>query len=50
MSNYLNEKVIVVSGAAAGFGQLACEETAVLGARIAAADINSEAQHTSSMG
>ena len=44
MSNYLNEKVIVVTGAA-GFGQLACEKTAVHGARIAAEDINSEAQH-----
>jgi hypothetical protein len=48
MSNYLNEKIIVITSA--GFGQLACEKTAVLGARIAAADINSEAQHTSSMG
>ena len=41
MKNYLNEKVIVVTGAAGGFGQLVCEKTAALGARIIAADINS---------
>ena len=35
----------MVTGAAADFGQLACKKTAVLSARIAAADINSEAQH-----
>jgi NADP-dependent 3-hydroxy acid dehydrogenase YdfG len=43
MTNYLKNKVIVVTGAAGGFGQLVCEKTASLRARVVAADINSEA-------
>ena len=42
MTNYLKDKVIVVTGAAGGFGQLVCEKTASLGAMVVAADINSE--------
>ena len=43
MTNYLDEKVIVVTGAAGGFGQLICQKTAELGARVVAADVNEEA-------
>ena len=43
MSNFIQEKVIIVTGAAGGFGQLVCEKTAALGARIVAADINEQA-------
>ncbi len=41
--DYMKDKVIIVTGAAGGFGQLVCEKTAALGARIVAADINEEA-------
>ena len=43
MDNYITDKVIVVTGAAAGFGRLVCLKTAALGAKIVAADINEEA-------
>ena len=43
MSNYVEGKTIIVTGAAGGFGQLVCEKTAALGARIIAADVNEEA-------
>ncbi len=39
MNNFVQDKVIVVTGAAGGFGQLVCEKTAALGARVVAADI-----------
>lgn len=42
MTNYVQDKVIVVTGAAGGFGQLVCEKAAALGARIVASDINDE--------
>lgn len=42
-TNYVEDKVIVVTGAAGGFGQLVCEKTAQMGAKIVAADINEEA-------
>lgn len=40
MSNNIEGKVIIVTGAAGGFGQLVCEKAASLGAKIVAADIN----------
>jgi len=40
MDNYVAGKVIVVTGAAGGFGRLVCEKTAALGAKIVAADVN----------
>jgi len=40
MSNHVSGKVIVVTGAASGFGRLVCEKTAALGARVVCADIN----------
>ncbi|MBL6690007.1 MAG: SDR family oxidoreductase [Pseudomonadales bacterium] len=43
MSNYVEGKTIIVTGAAGGFGQLVCEKTAALGAKIIAADVNEEA-------
>lgn len=43
MSNYLNEKVIIVTGAASGFGKLVSEKAAALGAKIVASDINKAA-------
>ena len=43
MSEYLQDKVIVVTGAGSGFGKLVCEKTAHMGAKIVACDINAEA-------
>jgi NADP-dependent 3-hydroxy acid dehydrogenase YdfG len=43
MDKYLKDKVIIVTGAAGGFGRLVCEKTAALGAKIVACDINEEA-------
>lgn len=39
-NNHVADKVIVVTGAASGFGQLVCEKTAALGAKVVASDIN----------
>lgn len=41
--NYLDKKVIIITGAAGGFGQLVSEKAAALGARIVAADVNTDA-------
>lgn len=38
--NYIEGKVIVVTGAASGFGKLVSEKASALGARIVAADVN----------
>ena len=38
--NYIDDKVIIITGAAGGFGRLVCQKTAALGARIIACDIN----------
>ena len=38
--NYIEGKVIIVTGAASGFGRLVCQKTAALGASIIACDIN----------
>jgi NADP-dependent 3-hydroxy acid dehydrogenase YdfG len=38
--NHIADKVIVVTGAASGFGKLVCEKASSLGAKIVAADIN----------
>jgi NADP-dependent 3-hydroxy acid dehydrogenase YdfG len=43
MTNHINDKVIIVTGAGGGFGQLICEKTAALGARVVAADVNESA-------
>ncbi len=43
MTNYVENKVIVVTGAAGGFGQLVCEKAAALGAKVVASDVNEEA-------
>jgi NADP-dependent 3-hydroxy acid dehydrogenase YdfG len=43
MENYVDEKVIVITGAAGGFGQLVGEKAAAMGARIVAADVNAQA-------
>lgn len=40
MTNYLQDKVIIITGAAAGFGKLVSQRAAALGARIVAADID----------
>ncbi len=40
MTNHVFGKVIVVTGAASGFGRLVCEKTAALGARVVCADVN----------
>ena len=40
MSNHVKDKVIVVTGAASGFGRLVSEKTASLGAKVVCADIN----------
>ncbi len=41
--SYLEGKVIVITGAASGFGRLVSEKAAARGAKIVAADVNSEA-------
>ncbi|MBO6557436.1 MAG: SDR family oxidoreductase [Pseudomonadales bacterium] len=43
MSNYVEGKTIIVTGAAGGFGQLVCEKTAAMGAQVIAADVNEQA-------
>lgn len=43
MANYIDGKVIVVTGAAGGFGKLLSSKAAQQGARIVCADINEEA-------
>lgn len=40
MPNHLEDKVIVITGAAGGFGRLVAQKTAARGARVVAADIN----------
>ena len=43
MTNHLKDKVIVVTGAGSGFGQLVCEKTSAQGAQVVLADVNSQA-------
>ncbi len=43
MNNYVDGKVIIVTGAAGGFGKVMSSKAAQLGARIVCADINEEA-------
>ena len=43
MSNYIEDKVIVVTGAASGFGKLVSEKATALGASVVAGDINEAA-------
>ena len=43
MSNYVEDKVIVVTGAASGFGKLLSEKATALGASVVAGDINEAA-------
>jgi NADP-dependent 3-hydroxy acid dehydrogenase YdfG len=40
MSNYVDGKVIIITGAAGGFGRLVSQKTAALGARVVASDVN----------
>ncbi len=40
MENYVNEKVIVITGAAGGFGKLVSHKAAALGARVVCGDID----------
>jgi NADP-dependent 3-hydroxy acid dehydrogenase YdfG len=40
MSNHVDGKVIIITGAAGGFGRLVAEKTATLGARVVASDVN----------
>ena len=42
MPNYVKDKVIIVTGAASGFGRLVSEKTAALGGKLACADINAQ--------
>ncbi|MEM1433193.1 MAG: SDR family NAD(P)-dependent oxidoreductase [Pseudomonadota bacterium] len=52
MSNHLQGKTLVVTGAASGFGRLVSERAVALGANVLMADINAEAleQASSSLG
>ncbi len=43
MTNHVSDKVIVITGAASGFGQLVSQKTAALGAKVVCADINADA-------
>ena len=47
MENYLNEKVIVITGAAGGFGKLVSEKSTALGARVVCADVDETALQNS---
>jgi NADP-dependent 3-hydroxy acid dehydrogenase YdfG len=51
-TNFLTDKVIIVTGAASGFGQLVSEKAAALGARLVCADIDESglAQTVSAIG
>jgi NADP-dependent 3-hydroxy acid dehydrogenase YdfG len=40
MANHIDGKVIVITGAAGGFGRLVAQKTAALGARVVAADLD----------
>ncbi len=40
MSNHVDGKVIIITGAAGGFGRLLSQKTAALGARVVASDVN----------
>jgi NADP-dependent 3-hydroxy acid dehydrogenase YdfG len=40
MSNYVEGKAIIITGAAGGFGRLVAQKTAALGARVVASDVN----------
>lgn len=42
MSNHIENKVIVITGAASGFGKLLSEKTTAMGAKVVAGDINQE--------
>src|SRR4051794_24457011 len=40
MTQHMRDKVIVITGAASGFGRLVSEKAAAMGARVVVADIN----------
>ena len=40
MNNYLKDKVVIVTGAAAGFGEILSRKISAMGAKIVAADID----------
>jgi NAD(P)-dependent dehydrogenase (short-subunit alcohol dehydrogenase family) len=40
MANHVDGKVIIITGAAGGFGRLVAQKTAALGARVVASDVN----------
>src|SRR5574337_1350122 len=40
MTSHVTGRVIIVTGAASGFGRLVCQKTAALGARVVCADVN----------
>ena len=42
MSNHVDGKVIIITGAGSGFGKLVAEKTAALGARVVGADVNED--------
>lgn len=46
MTNYINDKVIIVTGAASGFGKLLGEKVAALGAKVVATDVNTSTLDT----
>ncbi len=48
--NYVQEKVVVITGAGSGFGKLTSEKLAKMGARIILADINKEAAESAADG
>ena len=40
MANHVSDKVVVVTGAASGFGRLVSEKIAALGGKVVCADVN----------
>ena len=43
MSNYVSDKVIIVTGAGGGFGRLVCQKASALGAKLICVDIDKAA-------
>ena len=43
MTNYLRDKVVIITGAGSGFGKLLAEKVVALGGNVVAADVNEEA-------
>ena len=46
MTNHVQDKTIIVTGAASGFGRLVCQKAVAAGAKVVCADINESQLNT----